>query len=58
MKAELKYFVWAVGLGAGVLIYAQSSFTTKTEGKMIYRMIEKLDKKMDRVVDFLLKEKK
>jgi len=58
MKAEIKYFVWAVGLGIGLVVYAQNSFTTKTEGKLIFRAVEKIDKKLDRVVDFLLKEKK
>jgi len=58
MKAEIKYFIWAMGLGIGLVVYAQSSFTTKTEGKMIYKMVEKLDRKMDRVVDFILKKEK
>ena len=58
MKSEIKYFVWAVGLGVGLVVYAQTSFTTKTEGKMIFHAVEKIDKKVDRVINFLMKDKK
>lgn len=58
MKAEIKYFVWAVGLGVGLVVYAQTNFTTKNEGKMIFKSVEKLDRKMDRVINFLMRGKK
>ena len=58
MTKDIKYYMGAVGLGVSLIVYAQTNFTTKIEGKMIYKMVERLDVKMDRVVNFLLKEKK
>lgn len=58
MTKDIKYYMGAVGLGVSLIVYAQANFTTKIEGKMIYKMVERLDVKMDRVVNFLLKEKK
>ena len=49
MRGEIKYFIWAVGLGIGLVVYAQTNFTTKNEGRLLLKGLERINKNMDRI---------
>lgn len=51
MKTDLKYFVWVLGLGMALTAYAFTNFTSKDD-------FSRLEKKVDKIVGFLIKERK
>ena len=51
MKQELKHFIWVIGLGMALTAYGYNTFTTKDD-------FSRLEKKVDRIIGFLLKDKK
>ena len=51
MKAEIKYFIWAAGIGMAIVAYAHNTFSTTDD-------IARIEKKIDRIVTYLLKDMK
>jgi len=51
MRKDLKYFIWVLGLGMAVTAYAFTHFTSKDD-------FSRLEKKVDRIIVHLIKEKK
>lgn len=49
MKADLKYFIWVLGLGMALTAYAYTNFTGKSD-------FSRLEKKVDRIINFLMKK--
>jgi len=47
VKAEIKYFIWAVCLGGGLVAYAHNNFSQKSD-------LVRIEKKVDRIVNFLI----
>lgn len=51
MKTDLKYFIWVLGLGMALTAYAFTNFTTNSD-------FSRLEKKVDKIVKFLIEEHK
>ena len=47
MKSEIKYFIYAVSLGAGLVAYAHSNFTTKDISQLILSRLNRIEAKID-----------
>ena len=46
MRAEIKWFIYALGLGMGLVAYAHVQFATKTEVKEVKSTVEKMDERI------------
>ena len=58
MRKEIKYFIYCFLLGAGLVIYATSTYATKEEVKTLNDTINKIDRRVyDLHTHFGLKDK-
>jgi len=46
MRAEIKWFIYALGLGMGLVAYAHVQFATKYEVKEVKSTVEKMDERI------------
>lgn len=50
MKTEIKFFLYAFGLGVALVGYAHSNFTSKDISNIILKKLSSLETKVDKIL--------
>lgn len=46
IKEEIKYLVWAIGLGVGLVAYGQHNFASREEVRRVIKHLEIIDSRL------------
>jgi hypothetical protein len=56
MRGEVKYVLYLIGLGMGLVAYAHSQFSTKAELQTVKTTVEKMDERIYQIWKEVVKE--